>query len=74
VFLHWEGDAHHYVERWDVGIAGANWEVLTVGWDWKVGCTIEQCQLPDGLVCCYQECRDGGDRWMAYEGPTASAA
>ena len=69
VFLVKSDDRHHYVERWDVGIAGVNWEILTVGWDWKVSCTVEQCQLPDGLVCCYQECRDGGDRGMAYEAP-----
>jgi hypothetical protein len=69
VFLVRSDDRHHYLERWDVGIAGVDWEILTVGWDWKVSCTIEQCALPDGLVCCYQECRDGGDRGMAYEAP-----
>lgn len=67
VFLVREADEHHYAERWDVGVAFLDWEILTVGWDWKVGCEIEQCTLPDGLVCCYQTCRDGGDSGMGYE-------
>jgi hypothetical protein len=69
VFLRQEGDLHSYAERWDVGVPTLSWEIMNVGWDWKVGCRIRQCVLPDGLACCYQECTDGGASGMGYEAP-----
>jgi hypothetical protein len=69
VFLHQHDGTYDYVERWDVGVPGVKWEILNVGWDWKVDCRVEQCVLPDGVVCCYQECAGGGSSGMAYEAP-----
>ena len=67
VRVHADG-SYDYVETWSVGVAPF-WEIVTIGSDWKVGCRIHRCELPDGRRCCWQECVDGGDRGLAYEGP-----
>lgn len=63
-----EDGSYDYMETWSVG-PPPFWQLVTVGWDWKTGCRIHHCALPDGRPCCWQECRDGGDRRFAYEGP-----
>lgn len=68
VFVHEDG-SYDYVERWDVGIPNDLTLEVEVGWDWKVGCRMHVCPLPDGGACCHQICRDGGDSGLAYEPP-----
>jgi hypothetical protein len=65
---HGEDGTYDYMESWTVG-PPPFWELVNVGWDWKTGCRIHSCGLSDGRRCCWQECRDGGDRRFAYEGP-----
>lgn len=59
VFLHDDG-SYDYAERWDLGVPDDTELQLEIGWDWKVGCRIHMCPLPEGTVCCYQRCEDGG--------------
>ena len=66
VFLHEDG-SYDYVERWRFGF------FFTVGYDWKVGCRIHQCERSDGVRCCYQTCEDGGASGLAYEPGDAHA-
>jgi hypothetical protein len=71
-FVHEDG-SYDYVERWDVGIPHDLEHEREVGWDWKVGCRMHVCPLPEGGACCHQICRDGGDSGVAYEPPDAFA-
>lgn len=66
--FHNDDGTYDYVEAWSAG-PPPFWELVTLGWDWKSGCRIHACELPDGRRCCWQDCRDGGDRGLAYEGP-----
>ena len=63
-----EDGSYDYVEAWSIGVWPYG-EIIPIGSDWKVGCRIHSCELPDGRRCCWQECADGGDRGFAYEGP-----
>ena len=68
VIVHEDG-SYDYVERWDIGIPGHLELEGEVGWDWKVGCRMHVCPLPEGGACCHQVCQDGGDSGVAYEPP-----
>jgi hypothetical protein len=68
VFLHGDG-SYDYVERWDMGVPDDQEMQFAMGWDWKVDCRMHRCPLPDGTVCCYQSCRDGGASGVGYEAP-----
>jgi len=67
----WLNDEHHYdyAERWDWGVPGEDTLQLHLGWDWKVGCRVERCERPDGVICCYQVCREGGAWGLSWEPP-----
>lgn len=70
VIVHADG-SYDYMERWDVGVPKDPALQVKVGWDWKVGCRMHLCPMPDGTTCCHQVCRDGGDSGAAYEPPDA---
>jgi hypothetical protein len=70
VLVHEDG-SYDYVERWDMGVPHHPEYQLKIGWDWKVGCRMHVCPMPDGATCCHQVCRDGGDEGAAYEPPEA---
>lgn len=70
VFVHDDG-TYDYVERWDLGVPGDPELQLKIGWDWKVGCRMHLCPMPDGVTCCHQTCRDGGHSGVGYEPPDA---
>ena len=65
---HREDGTYDYLETWSAG-PWPFWELVPIGSDWKTGCRIHSCGLPDGRRCCWQECTDGGARGLAYEGP-----
>lgn len=66
----WIYENHYdYAERWDWGVPGEEALQLHLGWDWKRGCRIERCDLPEGTPCCYQVCREGGSWGLSYEPP-----
>lgn len=66
-----ENGTYDYMERWDAGIPGDPELQRRIGWDWKVGCRMHLCPLPDGTTCCHQVCRDGGASGVGYEAPDA---
>jgi hypothetical protein len=68
VFLHDDG-SYDYAERWDMGVPEDEKLEFAMGWDWKVDCRMHTCPLPDGTVCCFQRCRDGGASGVGYEAP-----
>lgn len=68
VFVHEDG-SYDYIERWGIGIPGNLEHQREVGWDWKVGCRMHVCPLPDGGHCCHQVCEDGGDSGVVWEPP-----
>jgi len=68
VFLHDDG-SYDYAERWDMGVPDDDELQFAMGWDWKVDCRMHRCPLPDGTVCCFQTCRDGGASGVGYEAP-----
>jgi hypothetical protein len=72
VIVHPDG-SYDYVERWDVGMPGDLDHEREIGWDWKVGCRMHVCPLPEGGACCHQVCRDGGASGVSWEPPDAFA-
>ena len=60
---------YHYAERWNWGVAGEGDLQVSLGWDWKHECRIERCDLPNGNLCCFQVCEDGGNSGVAREPP-----
>jgi hypothetical protein len=67
VWLNEEG-SYDYREVWSAGLPPW-WELVPLGQDWKTGCQLHSCELPDGRRCCWQQCTDGGDHGFAWEGP-----
>jgi hypothetical protein len=70
VFAH-PGGTYDYVERWEVGEPGHAIQDLKVGWDWKTGCRMHRCPMPDGSFCCHQDCGNGGHERLGFEPPDA---
>ncbi|MFP8873645.1 MAG: hypothetical protein VCB42_03705 [Myxococcota bacterium] len=60
---------YHYAERWNLGMVGTDKLQVNVGWDWKRECRIERCEKPDGSLCCFQVCEDGGASGAGTEPP-----
>jgi hypothetical protein len=69
-FVWLRGDGRYdYAERWHYGVPGDKALQGGMGWDWKTGCRMKMCPLPDGSTCCYQVCVDGGDSGVGMEPP-----